>query len=80
MNNEFERKEWINFKQYYLRLKRLGFDKKYIQKNVLPDWWCLEYQETKGAIVDAVSYACRRLNIDYESLAYKHNIPKFNQT
>lgn len=69
----------IDFPEFYRRLKTMGFDLKYIKKVVLPDWWVKEYEQTgTGAIIDAVSYASRRLNIDRDSLIYLDRTPKFN--
>ena len=69
----------IDFPEFYSRLKMMGFDLKYIKRMVLPDWWVSEYEQTStGAIIEAVSYASRRLNIDRDSLIYLDRTPKFN--
>ena len=52
----------------YNQLAQLGFDKKFVQDFVLPDWWCPEFEQTDGAAIDAAAYASRRLDLDLDSL------------
>jgi hypothetical protein len=52
----------------YNKLAQLGFDKSFVQDFVLPDWWCIEFEQTEGAFIEAAAYASRKLNLDLDSL------------
>jgi hypothetical protein len=54
----------IKIKDIYNRLAAIGFPQQFVRKQVLPEWWCDEYDQTEGAAIDAASYAARRLNIN----------------
>jgi hypothetical protein len=52
----------------YDRLSKFGFPQQFVRDNVLPDWWCQEFEESSGAAVEAASYASRWLNLELSSL------------
>jgi Zn-dependent peptidase ImmA (M78 family) len=62
----------------YSRLTQLGFPKQYVQDLVLPDWWCEDFEQSDGAVIDAASYAARRLNLNLDSLLEQNTSPSFN--
>ncbi len=64
----------------YSRLSQIGFPKKYVQEVALPDWWCDEFEQSDGAVIDAASYAARRFNLDLDSLLEPRSSPGFNIT
>ena len=64
----------------YSRLSQIGLPKKYVQEVALPDWWCDEFEQSEGAVINAASYAARRLNLDLESLLESKSLPTFNLT
>jgi Zn-dependent peptidase ImmA (M78 family) len=57
-----------NMSDLYDRLSKIGFPQHFIQDQVLPDWWCPEFEESAGAVVEAASYAARRLSLDLNSI------------
>jgi Zn-dependent peptidase ImmA (M78 family) len=58
----------IQMADLYKRLSTAGFPKKFIEQEILPDWWCKEFEETDNAITHAAMYLSRRLNLDMKSL------------
>ena len=52
----------------YRRLAKLGLSKKYLQTNILPDWWTDEVDQTPGVFTQGALYLSRRLNLDIDSL------------
>jgi Zn-dependent peptidase ImmA (M78 family) len=54
----------------YDRLSKIGFPQQFVQDQVLPDWWCSEFEESAGAVIEAASYAARRLSLDLNSILY----------
>jgi IrrE N-terminal-like domain len=62
----------------YSRLSQIGFPQKFVKEQVLPDWWCEEFERSEGAVIDAASYAARRLNLDLDSLLEKGRVASFN--
>lgn len=52
----------------YDRLLSIGFTQEFVKQQVLPDWWCPEFEESDGAVIEAASYAARRLNLDLGSI------------
>jgi Zn-dependent peptidase ImmA (M78 family) len=64
----------------YSRLSQIGFSQEFVEKQVLPDWWCEEFEQSDGAVIDAASYAARRLNLDLDSLLTQGSVPSFNLT
>jgi hypothetical protein len=64
----------------YSRLSDIGFPPKYVREVALPDWWCDEFEQSDGAVINAASYAARRLNLDLDSLLKQGSVPSFNLT
>ncbi len=60
----------------YKRLAKLGLPKKYLQSNILPDWWTDEVEQTPGVFTQAALYLSRRLNLDVDSLLTEET-PRF---
>jgi hypothetical protein len=58
----------LTMKFIYKKLKRLGFDKKYIRHQVLPSWWDDELNEKPVAVLEGAGYIASNLNIDLLSL------------
>lgn len=58
----------IDIKAFYQRLAGLGFPKKFVREVLLPDWWCDEYEQQGGAVVEAAAYVSRRTNFDFSAL------------
>lgn len=58
----------LQMSDLYDRLDAIGFSKKYIKKQILPDWWTDEVDATSGVLVEGAMYLSRRLNIDLRSL------------
>ena len=52
----------------YKKLKRLGFDKKYIRHKVLPSWWDDKLNKNPVAVLEGAGYIASHLNIDLLSL------------
>jgi hypothetical protein len=52
----------------YKKLKRLGFDKKYIRYQALPSWWDNKLNKSPIAVLEGAGYIARNLNIDLLSL------------
>jgi hypothetical protein len=52
----------------YKKLKRLGFDKKYIRYQALPSWWDDKLNKNPIAVLKCAGYIARNLNIDLLSL------------
>jgi Zn-dependent peptidase ImmA (M78 family) len=62
----------------YSRLSDIGFPPKYVREVALPDWWCDEFEQSDGAVINAASYAARRFNLNLESLLEHESLPSFN--
>jgi hypothetical protein len=58
----------LTMKFIYKKLKRLGFDKKYIRYHVLPGWWDDKLNTNPVAVLEGAGYIARNLNIDLLSL------------
>jgi hypothetical protein len=58
----------IDIKAFYQRLAGLGFPRKFVREVLLPDWWCDEYEQQGGAVVEAAAYVSRRTNFDFSAL------------
>jgi Zn-dependent peptidase ImmA (M78 family) len=58
----------IKMSDLYDRLLSIGFPQEFVKQQVLPDWWCPEFEESDGAVIEAASYAARRLNLDLSSI------------
>lgn len=63
----------------YERLAKLGFSKKYLRENILPDWWTDEVDQTPGVLLEGALYLSRRLKIDIASLLTSET-PQFVST
>lgn len=61
----------------YERLSKTGFNKKFIQDKILPDWWEKDCENTPGAVVEVATYISRRLNLELDSLLDKNYQPRF---
>jgi Zn-dependent peptidase ImmA (M78 family) len=64
----------------YDRLTDIGFPKKFIRENALPDWWDDELEASSGAVVEAAAYISRRLNLDVLSLLKPDKSPSFKSS
>jgi hypothetical protein len=62
----------LTMKFIYKKLKRLGFDKKYIRHQVLPSWWDDELNEKPVAVLEGAGYIASNLNIDLLSKLIWH--------
>ncbi len=62
----------------YDRLAAIGLSKAFLRENVLPDWWCDEYEQQSDPSVTAAAYLSKFLNLDFESLLNEDCQPKFN--
>ncbi len=60
--------EIIDLKAFFNRLNVLGFPKRFVYDNLLPSWWCPEFEQTKGAVVEAAAYVSRRTSLDFRAL------------
>lgn len=69
-------KECTRMDDLYDRLATIGLSKQFVKENALPDWWCEEYEQEKGAIVTAASYISKLLNVDLKSLLDETVQPK----
>jgi Zn-dependent peptidase ImmA (M78 family) len=58
----------VDIKAFYQRLAGLGFPRKFVREVLLPDWWCDEYEQQGGAVVEAAAYVSRRTNFDFSAL------------
>lgn len=58
----------FNIKTFYKRLQGIGLDKKSVKKSLLPDWWCDEYEQEKGAVYEAAAYIAKRTNLNFDDL------------
>jgi Zn-dependent peptidase ImmA (M78 family) len=67
-------------KTLYERLSEVGFPKKFVRDNALPDWWDEEFEATSGAVLEAAVYVSRRLNLDIKSLLKSETTPTFKQS
>lgn len=70
----------INMAILYERLSEIGFSKKFVRENALPDWWDEEFEATPGAAVQAIAYVSRRLNLDIASLVEPEAVPAFKHS
>ena len=61
----------------YERLSQIGFNKKFIQDKILPDWWESSCENTPGAVAEVAAYISRRLNLELDSLLDKNSQPRF---
>lgn len=52
----------------YDRLNAIGFSKSFVRQKVLPEWWDNELEQTQAAVLEAVLYVSRRLNLKASSL------------
>jgi Zn-dependent peptidase ImmA (M78 family) len=58
----------IDIKTFYQRLAGLGFPRKFVREVLLPDWWCDEFEQQKGAVCEAAAHISRRTNLDFAAL------------
>jgi len=58
----------IDIKVFYQRLASLGFQRKFVKDVLLPDWWCDEFEQQKGAVIEAAAYVSRRVGFDFKTL------------
>jgi Zn-dependent peptidase ImmA (M78 family) len=58
----------IDIKTFYQRLAELGFPRKFVREVLLPDWWCDEFEQHKGAVCEAAAHISRRTNLDLAAL------------
>ncbi|NJK35290.1 MAG: ImmA/IrrE family metallo-endopeptidase [Oscillatoriales cyanobacterium SM2_2_1] len=57
------------FTDFYQRLNDVGFgSKQSVRRDLLPDWWCDEFEQRPGAIIEASAYVSRRTGITFEAL------------
>jgi Zn-dependent peptidase ImmA (M78 family) len=63
----------------YERLEEIGLSKKFVRERALPDWWNSEFEDNRGAVVEAAAYISRRLNLDINSLLEPSGTPTFKQ-
>ena len=69
----------IDIKTFYQRLARLGFPRKFVNEVLLPDWWCDEFEQQKGAVCEAAAHVSRRTNLDFEALLDATQSPFFRE-
>jgi hypothetical protein len=69
----------LNMADLYHHLSKLGFNKKFVQTKVLPDWWDNEFEKDSGAAIEAAAHISRRLNLDIASLLNIESSPQFNE-
>jgi len=62
------RPETIDLKALFSRMNALGFPKDFVSSTLLPSWWCEEFEQTKGAVVEAAAYISRRTSLDFRAL------------
>lgn len=67
----------IKIQTLYERLSKIGFNKKFIQDKILPDWWEKDCENTPGAVTEVAAYISRRLNLELDSLLDKNSQPRF---
>jgi hypothetical protein len=48
----------------YEKLATIGLTKDYLQRYVLPDWWCDEYEQEPGAPIALASYTSKLTGLD----------------
>lgn len=55
-------------------LNDLGYDNKYVEDYVFPDWFCEQYFEecSQDSIIMALSYCARRLGLDFGELSNQY--------
>ncbi|MGB0564415.1 MAG: ImmA/IrrE family metallo-endopeptidase [Spirulinaceae cyanobacterium] len=63
----------------YHQLDQIGLSKRYIQQQILPDWWDNEFEQSNGAVATAAAYLSRRLSLNFESLIQRDRQPEFEQ-
>lgn len=61
-------------KDIYDKLKKIGFDKSYLKKFILPDWWDDEIAKTTNGFIIFCGIISKNINIDYNSLINDENI------
>jgi hypothetical protein len=61
----------------YDRLTAIGLSKEFLRENVLPDWWCDEYEQEADATVTAAAYFAKLLNLNFKSLLDDSLQPQF---
>jgi Zn-dependent peptidase ImmA (M78 family) len=69
----------IDLKNLYQRLANLGFPRKFVREVILPDWWCDEFEQEKGAVVEAAAYVSQRTGIDFRTLLDADREPEFQE-
>lgn len=70
-------KTQLQMSDLYDRLADIGFPKRYIKKQILPDWWTDEVDATSGVLTEGALYISRRLNLDMRSLLGVDGKPVF---
>lgn len=61
----------ISIERLYDRLISIGLQKKVVQKMLLPDWWCKEFEQREGAVFEAAAYIARRTGLDFSALIHE---------
>lgn len=67
----------IEMTTLYKRLAQIGFNKKFVNKVALPDWWTNDCESTPGSVIEVAAYISRRLNIELGSLLDINVQPRF---
>lgn len=68
-----------DLKTLYQRLANLGFPRKYVRDVLLPDWWCDEFEQEKGAVVEAAAYISQRTGLNFRNLLDIDREPEFQE-
>lgn len=76
---ERQRHRTIDLKTLYQRLANLGFPRKYVRDVLLPDWWCDEFEQEKGAVVEAAAYISQRTGLNFKMLLDIDREPEFQE-
>ena len=71
---------YVDLKTLYDRLKQIGFNRDFVKKKLLPDWWDNDFEATQSAVVEAAAYVSRRTNLDMRSLLYADSEPFFQES
>jgi Zn-dependent peptidase ImmA (M78 family) len=69
----------IDLKTLYQRLANLGFPKKFVRDVLLPDWWCDEFEQEAGAVVEAAAYIAQRTGLNFRMLLDVDREPEFQE-
>lgn len=58
----------LTIKKIHKKLKRFGFDKKYIKKMLMPSWWNKALNKSQPALLEYAAIICNRTGLNLESL------------